>query len=119
MGEVGADLRDPLRPGQGAGQRTGHQNHAIRLRRYILSRYIRHSEAPIKDLAGAEQTVLHLVVECTDDVLREKERKQREVQLSRAADDSMDAIVSLDTDGRIRYWNKGAERMFGYSAAEV
>ena len=84
-----------------------------------LTRFFRHIEAPIKDLAGAGQTVLHLVVECTDDALREKERKQREVQLSRAADDSMDAIVSLDTDGRIRYWNKGAERMFGYSIAEV
>jgi PAS domain S-box-containing protein len=84
-----------------------------------LTRFFRHIEAPVKDLPVSERSVLHLVVECTDDVLQEKEREQREVQLSRAADDSMDAIVSLDTDGRIRYWNKGAERMFEYAASEV
>jgi PAS domain S-box-containing protein len=30
-----------------------------------------------------------------------------------------DAVVCSDAKGRIRYRNTGAERMFGYSAAEV
>ena len=29
------------------------------------------------------------------------------------------AIVLSDTEGLIRYWNDGAERFFGYSAAEA
>jgi PAS domain S-box-containing protein len=29
------------------------------------------------------------------------------------------AIVVSDTEGFIRYWNGGAERLFGYSAAEA
>jgi PAS domain S-box-containing protein len=29
------------------------------------------------------------------------------------------AIVMSDTEGFIRHWNDGAERLFGYSAAEV
>jgi PAS domain S-box-containing protein len=29
------------------------------------------------------------------------------------------AIVISDTEGLIRHWNKGAERLFGYSAAEA
>ncbi|MDR2549028.1 MAG: PAS domain S-box protein [Desulfobulbus sp.] len=33
--------------------------------------------------------------------------------------DSPDAILIADRDGRIRFWNAGAERMFGYAAAEV
>jgi PAS domain S-box-containing protein len=30
-----------------------------------------------------------------------------------------DAVVYSDAKGRIRYWNTGAERMFGHSASEV
>jgi PAS domain S-box-containing protein len=30
-----------------------------------------------------------------------------------------DAIVSADAQGLIRFWNPGAERIFGYSAAEA
>jgi PAS domain S-box-containing protein len=30
-----------------------------------------------------------------------------------------DAVVASDRDGRIRFWNPGAERIFGYSAAEA
>jgi hypothetical protein len=29
------------------------------------------------------------------------------------------AIVISDTEGRIQHWNKGAERLFGYAAAEA
>jgi PAS domain S-box-containing protein len=30
-----------------------------------------------------------------------------------------DAIVAADQDGVIRFWNPGAERLFGYSSAEA
>ena len=30
-----------------------------------------------------------------------------------------DAIIYADADGRVGFWNKGAERMFGFSAAEM
>ena len=30
-----------------------------------------------------------------------------------------DAVVASDRDGLIRFWNPGAERIFGYSAAEA
>ncbi|MFJ9033346.1 PAS domain-containing protein [Streptomyces sp. NPDC102274] len=30
-----------------------------------------------------------------------------------------DGLVIVDREGLIRYWNRGAERIFGYSAAEV
>ena len=30
-----------------------------------------------------------------------------------------DAIIATDRDGIIRHWNKGAERIFGHSAAEA
>jgi PAS domain S-box-containing protein len=34
-------------------------------------------------------------------------------------DAAMDAIVSADSEGRLRSWNRGAERMFGWRADEV
>ena len=30
-----------------------------------------------------------------------------------------DAIVATDRDGRVTFWNPGAERIFGFSAAEA
>ncbi len=34
-------------------------------------------------------------------------------------DQAQDAITVMDLRGAIRYWNKGAERLFGWTAAEV
>jgi PAS domain S-box-containing protein len=42
----------------------------------------------------------------------------REVVLGMAAQ-APDGIVIIDHEGLICYWNRGAERIFGYSAAEV
>ncbi|MFG2452631.1 PAS domain S-box protein [Streptomyces sp. NPDC048512] len=35
------------------------------------------------------------------------------------ADRAPDGVVIIDREGLIRYWNSGAERIFGFSAAEV
>ena len=40
-------------------------------------------------------------------------------QLIKTVDESQDAILIADNEGIIRYWNKGAERIIGYSAAEA
>jgi two-component system, cell cycle sensor histidine kinase and response regulator CckA len=48
--------------------------------------------------------------------------KRSEEELARSAAiiaSTEDAIVSRDRDGRIVGWNKGAERLFGYTAAEA
>lgn len=40
-------------------------------------------------------------------------------QLQQLIERIADAILVADRQGQIRYWNEGAERMFGYSAAEA
>ena len=39
--------------------------------------------------------------------------------LRQALDQAPDAILLADVAGVIRYWNRGAERLFGFSAAEA
>jgi PAS domain S-box-containing protein len=50
----------------------------------------------------------------TEDELRESEEKFRGISIS-----ANDAIIMMDNEGKIAYWNKAAERIFGYSGEEV
>jgi PAS domain S-box-containing protein len=63
----------------------------------------------IRDLDRAE-----LARRAFHDELLEAERRFR-----RVTDAATDAIVSADSGGVLRSWNKGAERMFGWQAQEV
>ena len=59
------------------------------------------------------------IIELNSDVT---ERKLVEVELRRLAagvDSSADAILSKDRDCRITSWNRGAERLYGYTASEI
>jgi PAS domain-containing protein len=50
------------------------------------------------------------------------ERKRAEEQIREQAallDQAQDAILVRDLDHNIRFWNKGAEKIYGWTAAEV
>jgi PAS domain S-box-containing protein len=50
----------------------------------------------------------------TEDALRASEEKLRAITGS-----ALDAIILMDSQGKISYWNPAAERIFGYTAGEV
>ena len=50
---------------------------------------------------------------------RESSASQAHVELAAIVESSDDAILSKNLDGIIHSWNKGAERIYGYSAAEM
>jgi PAS domain S-box-containing protein len=88
------------------------------------------SYSPIRDEAGRIGGLMCISTEDTARVLAERERDQLEEQRQNRAEETQaklativessdDAIIGKTLDGVITTWNGGAERIFGYMAAEV
>lgn len=61
------------------------------------------------------EKMIGMVIDITDRKLAEEAKEL----LSSIVESSDDAIVSKDLDSTINSWNKGAERLFGYTAEEA
>ncbi|MBI4520949.1 MAG: PAS domain S-box protein [Gemmatimonadetes bacterium] len=78
----------------------------------------------LEDLAGdfsAMATALSAHRRKLEELVAERTRALRETyaELANVLDHSADAILGLDPDGHIRVWNRGAESLFGHTAAEA
>jgi PAS domain S-box-containing protein len=99
-------------------------------KRLKKQREIRYEDLPLEAKDGRHQEVEvvanlysengHTVIQCN---IRDiTERKKAEIALLRLAaivESSDDAIIGKDLNGIITNWNRGAEKIFGYSAKEM
>src|SRR5262249_15689502 len=77
---------------------------------------------PIRDQSGAVMFLHPTGIDVTERKRFEaalRESEQRLIWLACIVESSDDAIVSKNLDGVITSWNRGAERIFGYAAADV
>lgn len=71
--------------------------------------------SPIRDKGGRIIAVSHLARNITE----RRQLEQRLEQLAAIVESAEDAIISKTLDGMILTWNSGAERVYGYNAAEA
>jgi PAS domain S-box-containing protein len=63
--------------------------------------------------------VLSSIRDITEHKKAEKALRESEEKFRSVAETASDAIISLDSEGKIVFWNQAAEAIFGYPAREV
>ncbi|HWA08786.1 MAG TPA: PAS domain S-box protein [Opitutaceae bacterium] len=101
---VAAGLRGVL-----AGEQTSFvHEHAL-----AAGRWCRSTITPLVHPAGAGAVVMHL------DISEQKKAEEQFRAQAALIDQAQDAIFVQDLDDTITFWNKGAEQVFGWSAAQA
>lgn len=77
---------------------------------------------PVRDALGVDLGNAAILTDITEKKRAEldlKERSRHSAQLAAIVESSPNAIIGTDLEGRIVSWNKAAETLFGYTAAEA
>lgn len=73
----------------------------------------------IRGATGALERGVGIVMDITERKLAEQQLRESEETLRTLAASAQDAILMLDNDGSVAYWNTAAQEIFGYSVEEA
>jgi PAS domain S-box-containing protein len=68
---------------------------------------------------GGQEKLLECFVDVSARKQAEEALRASEVRLQAITDSAQDAILMMDTEGRVSFWNPAAEHLFGYTSAEA
>src|SRR5690606_9337231 len=108
-------LESPVAKILATGRAVGLHNHTSVLSKDGREIPVDDSGAPIRDSSGA----IIGVVLVFRDVTEQRRSMAARTRLAAIVESSDDAIFSEDLDEIILTWNRGAERLYGYSADEI
>jgi PAS domain S-box-containing protein len=102
---------------------SGQQTLAPFLREYARSDgchlTLRIHDVLVRDHRGVVTGIRSAMVDVTAHKEFEDALREREATLQAVCTSAVDALVMIDGEGRTLLWNPAAERMFGYTAAEM
>jgi len=79
---------------------------------------VRHGEVAMTPLCDDNGVVTNLVGTVRD-VTERRQNEERILAQAKLLDRAKDAILVLDLDGVVSYWNRGAEKLYGWASREA
>ncbi len=82
-------------------------------------RYIFFDASPIRNFEGEVIAAIETLQDITERKRIEDALRESEAKLHSMTETALNAIIMMDNDGAISYWNRAAQSMFGYNADEA
>jgi PAS domain S-box-containing protein len=106
------------------------ESNKVMLERLQRDGYVRYEDLPLETRDGRRIAVEFVsnvyeaddkkVIQCNiRDITKRKQAEMVSLRLAAIIESSDDAIIGKDLNGTITSWNKGAEKVFGYTASET